>query len=1006
MAFDFLKKMFGTQMEREQKKFLPMVDRINGHFDTYRDVDLPSKTQEFRDRLTQGETLDDILPEAFALVKEACRRATGTSWEVMGHEQPWEMVPYDVQLIGGMALHHGNIAEMATGEGKTLVATLPLYLNALEGKGAHLVTVNDYLAERDSKWMGRIYEDLGLTIGVILSGLDPAQRREAYLCDITYGTNSEFGFDYLRDNMAGSAEQRVQRGFHYAIVDEVDSVLVDEARTPLIISGPVAQSSSDEKFFELKPLVETLFKRQQRLINDLTAQAEKLIKNEARDDKEEWQMGTLLLQIRHGAPRNKRFLRLMQESGTSQLISQVENANMRDKSMPELDSVLFFTLDEKGHSIELTEKGLDSLSEKDRQLFVLPDLSVKLGAIDEDSSLDAKDRAIAREEAHREFAERSDLIHIMNQLMKAYSLFEKDVEYVVQDARVQIVDEFTGRVLHGRRYSDGLHQAIEAKENVRIEGQTQTYATVTLQNFFRMYDKLSGMTGTAITEEGEFFEIYKLKVMVIPTNRDIVRDDADDRIYRTRREKVAAIVEEIQRLHRMKLPVLVGTVSVEFSETLSRILTRQNVVHNVLNAKQHKREAEVVMNAGQPGAVTIATNMAGRGTDIKLHPGVVDGSALVIGSEDTGERGLQIVGTERHESRRIDRQLRGRSGRQGDPGRTLFFLSLEDTLMRLFSGDRIGKVMDRMGVEEGEVITHPMVTKAIERAQVKVEAHNFDMRKHLLKYDDVMNMQREVVYDRRGYYLDADDLSEEADEKVDQVVSDMVDARIRDGDIPENWAAEELFLELEGIFLADFNVAENEYMSWDKDLLRNTMQEKARARLTEKAATLPGEVFQQVLRYALLRSLDEGWKEHLLELDNLKSGIGLRAYAQKDPLVEFKSEAFSLFEDLMLQVDRDALNMLFHMEVAVQRPKAYEGEDLSKVETQHEESGGFTKIPEPETTDGQGSPPPASAISASGSMPKQAKSQPVKAEDKVGRNDPCPCGSGKKYKKCHGANIE
>ncbi len=1005
MAFDFLKKVFGTQMEREQKKFLPLVERINEHFEGYSAVDMPAKTQEFRDRLAAGEDLDDILPEAFALVKEACRRACGTSWEVMGHEQAWEMVPYDVQLIGGIALHNGNIAEMATGEGKTLVATLPLYLNALAGEGAHLVTVNDYLAERDSQWMGKIYRDLGLTVGVILSGMDPAARREAYDSDITYGTNSEFGFDYLRDNMAGSREQRVQRGFHYAIVDEVDSVLVDEARTPLIISGPVAQSSSDEKFFELKPMVETLFKRQQRLINDLSGQAEKILKNEERSDDEAWALGTLLLQIRHGSPKSKRFLRMMQETGTAQLIGQVENANMRDKSMTELDAVLYFTLDEKGGSIELTEKGLDSLSEKDRQLFVLPDLSVKLGAIDEDASLDAKARALAREEAHREFAERSDLIHIMNQLMKAYSLFEKDVEYVVQDARVQIVDEFTGRVLHGRRYSDGLHQAIEAKENVRIEGQTQTYATVTLQNFFRMYAKLSGMTGTAITEEGEFFEIYKLKVMVIPTNQPVVRDDSDDRIYRTRREKVAAIADEVQRLHRMKLPILVGTVSVEFSETLSRILTRQNIVHNVLNAKQHQREAEIVMNAGQPGAVTIATNMAGRGTDIKLHPGVVDGSALTISGEDTGERGLQIIGTERHESRRIDRQLRGRSGRQGDPGRSLFFLSLEDNLMRLFSGDRIGRVMDRMGVEEGEVITHPMVTKAIERAQVKVEAHNFDIRKHLLKYDDVMNMQREVVYDRRSFYLESDELVDEAAEKVDQVVTDMVDVRIQDGDIPENWPMEDLFHELEGVFLADFSVPESEYGAWDKDLVRNTMQERARERLTEKAASLPGEVYQQVLRYALLRSLDEGWKEHLLELDNLKSGIGLRAYAQKDPLIEFKSEAFSLFEELMSQVDKDALSMLFHMEVAVQ-PRAYEGEDLSQVETQHEESGGFTKIPEQETDPAQATPQPAAAISATGAMPKQAKPQPVKVEEKVGRNDPCPCGSGKKYKKCHGANID
>jgi len=1004
MAFDFLKKIFGTQMEREQKKLLPIVEEINRHFEGYgslSDEDFPAKTEEFRSRLEAGEDSDDLLPEAFALVKEACRRNRGRSWTIMGHEQTWEMLPYDVQLIGGIALHRGFIAEMATGEGKTLVATMPLYLNAISGKGAHLVTVNDYLAERDSQWMGPIYEFLGLSVGVILSGMDPPERRAAYECDITYGTNSEFGFDYLRDNMAGSADQRVQRGFHFAIVDEVDSVLVDEARTPLIISGPVSQSSSDEKFFQLKPMVESLFRRQQRLINDLSSQAEKLLKKEDRSDEERWQLGTMLLQIRHGAPKAKRYLRMIQETGMAALVTQVENANIRDKSMPELDSVLFFVLDEKGHSIELTEKGLDSLSEKDRQLFILPDLAEQLGRIDADPDLDAKARALAREEAHREFAERSDLVHIMNQLLKAYSLFEKDVEYVVQEGSVQIVDEFTGRVLHGRRYSDGLHQAIEAKENVHIERQTQTYATVTLQNFFRMYDRISGMTGTAVTEETEFWEIYKLKVMVIPTNRPILRDDAEDRIYRTRREKVAAIVEEIQRLHRMKLPVLVGTVSVEFSETLSRILSRQNVVHNVLNAKQHKREAEIIMNAGQPGAVTIATNMAGRGTDIKLHPGVVDGSALLLGGGDSGERGLQIIGTERHESRRIDRQLRGRAGRQGDPGRSLFFLSLEDNLMRLFSGDRIGRVMDRLGVEEGEVITHSMVTRAIERAQMKVEANNFDIRKHLLEYDDVMNVQREVVYDRRAYYLEAEDLSEEIEEKCDQAVEAVVESKIQDHDIPENWPAEELFLELEGLFLSNFEIPRSELENWDKDLLLNTLKERARARLREKASSLPPEVYQQLLRYILLRSLDEGWKEHLLELDNLKAGIGLRAYAQKDPLVEFKVEAFGLFEALMGQVDREALNLLFRMEVSVQ-PKRYEGEDLSRVQTRHEESEGYAKAP----SAGGGMPSPASAISSTGSLPPQGKPKPVRAEVKVGRNDPCPCGSGKKYKKCCGANID
>ena len=1005
----FLKNLFGTQMDRELKRVWPIVEQINEHFESYRNLseyDLAQKTVQFRARIAEGEEIHQLIPEAYGLVKEACRRLVGKEWEVGGISQTWEMVPFDVQLIGGIVLNNRQIAEMATGEGKTLVATLPLYLNALAGKGAHLVTVNDYLAERDARWMGPVYEMLGMTVGVILSGMSPSERKLAYDCDITYGTNNEFGFDYLRDNMAGSQEQQVQRGFGFAIVDEVDSVLVDEARTPLIISGPVGHSTSDEKFFQLRPMVEGLFKKQQRLVNDLAAEAEKQLEKSREDDKVRWDMGTTLLRLRHGAPKNKRFLRLMQEEGNAALATQVENANMRDKSMTELDAALYFVIDERGHSIELTEKGLDSLSGEDRGLFVLPDLSERIGEIDGDPTLDPKERIQAKELAHREYAERSEVIHMVQQLLRAYSLYEKDNEYVVQDGKVQIVDEFTGRVLHGRRYSEGLHQAIEAKEGVRIEGQTQTYATITLQNFFRMYDKLSGMTGTAVTEETEFWEIYKLKVAVIPTNKPIIRLDDDDHIYRTRKEKVEAILSEIERLHRIGLPILVGTVSVEFSEMLSRVLKGRNIPHNVLNAKQHAREAAIIQGAGQPGAVTIATNMAGRGTDIKLHPGVLDGSALTISREEAGEMalGLQIIGTERHESRRIDRQLRGRAGRQGDSGRSLFFLSLEDNLMRLFMGDRMGAIMDRIGVQDGEVITHRLVTNAIERAQKKVEAYNFDIRKNLIKYDDVMNMQREVVYDRRGFYLEAEDLDEELTEKSESLVDQLVNKYVPDNSIPEDWESAGLFAELETIFLGDFTIADRELESLDKAQLRNTLVDRARARLDERKLSLSDALYLQVARFALLRSLDEAWKEHLLELDNLKSGIGLRAYGQKDPLIEFKSEGFAMFEDFIGRVDRDSLYALFHIAVSVQ-PRPYEGEDLSRVKTRHEEADSFRQpqAAEPAAGRARGGPlPPEAAISTGAPRSDAARQPVVSREPKVGRNDPCPCGSGRKYKKCHG----
>ncbi|UCF63818.1 MAG: preprotein translocase subunit SecA, partial [bacterium] len=762
MIDTLVSKFFGTKNEREMKKIWPVVDIINQHFEIFKnlsDEELQQKTEEFRQRLTADETLDDILPEAFAVVKETCRRMLGKKWIVTGYEIEWDMVPFDVQLIGGYALHHGRIAEMATGEGKTLVATMPLYLNALEGKGAHLVTVNDYLAQRDGEWMGEIFKFLGLSVGIILNQMNSQQRREAYACDITYGTNNEFGFDYLRDNMAVSPDDIVQvRGHNYAIVDEVDNILIDEARTPLIISGPLDVST--HTYDEVRTLVDRLVREQTRYVNSLIAEAEKLLE----EDQVETAAVKLLIS-QHGAPKNRRLQKLYQQQGIRKMVFDMESNFMRDKKLHEITEQLYYAIDEKSHVIDLTDKGRNFLSPSNPEEFVLPDLPEEFSAIDEDDSIDAMEKVERKNKIQNEYIQKNEKNHNISQLLKAYSLFEKDVDYVVTDGKVMIVDEFTGRIMHGRRYSDGLHQALEAKENVKIERETQTLATITLQNYFRMYDKLAGMTGTAETEAAEFWDIYKLDVVVIPTNKPIRRIDSNDVIYRTKREKYNAVIDEIERLNRAGRPILLGTISVEVSETLSRMLKRRGIPHNVLNAKFHKQEAEIIKQAGQKGSVTIATNMAGRGTDIKLGKGVIkcEGGCYL---KDTGGRevpadldidackedvpcGLQIVGTERHESRRIDRQLRGRSGRQGDPGGSRFFLSLEDDLMRLFGSDRMISIMDRLGAKEGEVITHRMVTRAIEKAQKRVEMQNFSIRKHLLEYDDVMNKQREVIYARR-----------------------------------------------------------------------------------------------------------------------------------------------------------------------------------------------------------------------------------------------------------------
>ncbi len=757
MLENIFKKIFGDKNTKATKDLWPIVEEINEIYDGLKDLsddelrgktagfkekiaqetsELRSKIEELREELRRDdfeedrhpiydeieelekqldekyeEVLDEILPEAFAVVKDTCRRLVGKQWDAAGNKIAWDMIPYDVQLIGGMVLHQGKISEMATGEGKTLVATLPIYLNALTGRGVHLVTVNDYLAKRDSEWMGEIYKFHGLTVGCLINTMDSEDRIKVYNCDITYGTNNEFGFDYLRDNMAISKEGCVQRRHNYAIVDEVDSVLVDEARTPLIISGPV--DSDDHKFYEMKPRVDRLVKKQSALVANLVAQAESLLAS--KDSKEIEQAGICLLRAYRGFPKSKKLLKLLAEPDYKKLLQKTELEFLREnaKHMPEIDEELYFAIEEKNNSIDLTEKGREELavgSSEGKQFFVLPDLGTEISKIENDSSISPEDAIAKKDSLYKIYSERSDVIHTLNQLLKAYTLFEKDNEYVVtEEGKIAIVDEFTGRVLPGRRYSDGLHQAIEAKENVKVERDTQTLATITLQNYFRLYKKLAGMTGTAETEEGEFYEIYKLEVVVIPTNKPIARADEEDAIYRTKREKYNALIQQIAQLQEQRRPVLVGTTSVEVSETISRMLKRQGIAHNVLNAKQHQREAEIVAFAGQPGAVTIATNMAGRGTDIKLGTGVKE------------KGGLYILGTERHESRRIDRQLRGRAGRQGDPGNSKFYISLEDDLMRLFGSDRITSIMSRMGMQEGDSIEHPLVTKSVERAQKKVE---------------------------------------------------------------------------------------------------------------------------------------------------------------------------------------------------------------------------------------------------------------------------------------------
>ena len=1009
MFFNFITKFFGTKHERDEKKLLPIIDEINRYYSEYQEISeeaLKAKTDDFKNRLAEDETVDDLLPEAFAVVKEACHRHMGKSWKAVGQDIKWEMIHYDVQLIGGINLHNGKIAEMATGEGKTLVATLPVYLNALEGKGVHLVTVNDYLAQRDCEWMGEIYKYLGLTVGVILNEMTPEQRREAYNCDITYGTNNEFGFDYLRDNMAGTPEDIVQsRGHNYAIVDEVDNILVDEARTPLIISGPV--SVSTHKYDEMKPLVEKLVNRQLKFVTQLVAEAEALFEKDNDHD-----AGEKLLVAEKGAPKHKRLQKNYQDPNIKKLVRMVENDYLREKGQNKVSEEhffgdLYYIVDEKAHTIDLTEKGRTELAPNEPEMFLLPDLGDEIAQIENESGLSEEDKIEKKTEIHQVFGERSERLQNISQLLRAYTLYEKDNEYVVTEGKVLIVDEFTGRVMHGRRYSDGLHQAIEAKENVKIERETQTLATITLQNYFRMYSKLSGMTGTAETEAGEFWEIYKLDVSVTSTNEPIRRIDYNDVIYKTTREKYNAVIDEIERMNKIGRPVLVGTISVEVSETLSRMLKRRGIKHNVLNAKHHKQEADIVTNAGQPGAVTIATNMAGRGTDIKLAKQIIkcqEGCYLQNPDKNPPDEinlaeceakmpcGLHIIGTERHESRRIDRQLRGRAGRQGDPGSSKFYLSLEDDLMRLFGSERIASVMQRLGADEGEVITHPLISRSIEKAQKKVEAQNFAIRKRLLEYDNVMNQQREIIYGRRSIALQGENPREEIYEMVADFIESRVDQFTMGSNHQEDWDLQGIYEAIGSVVPVNQKEIEDNVYSWTREDLIEKLISYAKQVYELKEKRIGEEKLMVLERYFLLRIIDEEWKDHLYEMDMMKEGIHLRAYGQKDPLIEYKREAFGMFESLIDRINEKTLNWLWKFQIQEEPDPRRRRMPQRQLSTVHESATNMG-FGEAEETDIQRA-----------SRERPQKQQPVvRVDQKVGRNDPCPCGSGKKYKKCHGA---
>ena len=1094
----FISKLFGNKSDRDVKSILPIVEKIKAEYAKLANIsndELRAMTLDFKERIATGlaaidaeiqaakEQAEDpaldvsekvdlyaqidklekdrnkelevilmqILPEAFAVVKETARRFTENktievtasefdrelaafkknvvikgdkaihhnTWLAADNEVTWNMVHYDVQLIGGIVLHQGKISEMATGEGKTLVATLPAYLNALAGQGVHIVTVNDYLARRDSEWMGPLYEFHGLSVDCI-DKHEPngEERRNAYLADITFGTNNEFGFDYLRDNMTRSPEELVQRKLHYAMVDEVDSVLIDDARTPLIISGPIPRGDEHE-FYELKPRIERLVNAQKTYVLSVLNEAKKQIA-EGKAGTEDG--GLALLRAHRGLPKNKALIKYLSEGANKTVLQKTENYYMQDqgKEMFKVDSELFFVIDEKNNQVELTEKGIELIttSGEDPHFFVMPDVGTEVAEI-EKSHLDPEEKIARKDALMRDFSIKSERIHSVNQLLKAYTLFEKDTEYILDDGKVKIVDEQTGRVLDGRRYSDGLHQAIEAKENVKVEDASQTFATITLQNYFRMYHKLCGMTGTAVTEAGEFWQIYKLDVVEIPTNTPTSRKDEQDLVYRTVREKYNAVADEIVKLTTAGRPVLVGTTSVEISELLSRMLKLRGIKHNVLNAKMHQKEADVVAEAGKTGTVTIATNMAGRGTDIKLGEGV----------KEVG--GLAIVGTERHESRRVDRQLRGRAGRQGDPGTSQFFVSLEDNLMRLFGSERISGLMVKMGIEEGEVIQHSMITNSIERAQKKVEENNFGIRKRLLEYDDVMNSQRTVIYTKRKNALFGERLDVDLSNTFYDVVEDVVT------EYKESANFEGFQLEIIRLFSVDPSISAEDFLTISPPhLVEQTFQEITEfyKRKSEgignqaypvlkdvydsrqgienivvpftdgihsiqvvvplkKAIDNHGlEVFKSFEKNVTLALIDDAWKEHLREMDELKQSVQNAVYEQKDPLLVYKFEAFELFRQMLLNTNKEIVSFLFRGGIPSQQP-----EEVREARPQPKTDMRKMRTSKPELVSDSGS-----GIPQFDDTREQQKPMPVRVEQKIGRNDPCPCGSGKKYKNCHG----
>ncbi len=1101
---NFLTKLFGNKSQRDLKVIKPFLDATLAVYPAIEALSndaLRAKTIEFKERIAKAveaeeselaqlrarieeeydmpvdekenlykridelekqgydktqKVLDDILPEAFAVVKETAKRfaqnetvevtatdhdrdlaATHASitiegdkaiyqnhWMAGGNEITWDMVHYDVQIIGGVVLHSGKIAEMATGEGKTLVATLPVYLNALPGKGVHVVTVNDYLAKRDSEWMGMLFEFHGLSVDCI-DKHEPhsEERKRAYNADITYGTNNEFGFDYLRDNMSRNPEELVQRGHNYAIVDEVDSVLIDDARTPLIISGPTGKDDDEQEFYRFKPTIEKLYNAQRVLVSQYLADARKGL-TENPNAKPEESCAQMLLRAYRGLPKNKALIKYLSESGIKSILLRTENFYMQEqnKNMHIIDDELYFVIDEKNKQVELTDKGMDFLTSlgEDRNFYQLPDIGSAIAEVENNAEMSPEEKTAAKDKIYSDFAIQSERVHTVDQLLKAYTLFERDVDYILtEDNQVKIVDEQTGRIMEGRRWSDGLHQAVEAKENAKVEAATQTYATITLQNYFRMYKKLAGMTGTASTEAGEFWNIYKLDVVEIPTNKPIARVDMDDMVYKTKREKFKAVIDEIEKLIGEGRPVLVGTTSVETSELLSKMLKMKKIPHNVLNAKLHQKEAEIVAQAGEPGRVTIATNMAGRGTDIKLKGDVRE------------KGGLAIIGTERHESRRVDRQLRGRAGRQGDPGSSLFFVSLEDDLMRLFGSERIASVMDRMGLQEGEVIQHSMITKQIERAQKKVEENNFGMRKRLLEYDDVMNNQRTVIYNKRRNALYGDRLSID----ISNMFYDTCELLYSEG---SDW--EEFKLEVIKVFAHEVPMSENEFLSlhrrdaiqllyeqcynaykermqrlcelaWPfiKNIAENTRYINVAFPITDGKKTLNTivpvkkaydthgrEVQLSIEKGITLAIIDDLWKEHLRQLDDLRQSVQNAAYEQKDPLLIYKFESFKLFEQMLLDINREITSFLSRAQLPMRQEdvqearqpqapqrgmKAGRGNDFDRAAAQQRQ-----------------------AIDSSSQQPQ--KVMPVHVEKKVGRNDPCPCGSGKKYKNCHGRDAE